>query len=98
MDVGMDLMLLGLAGMVIGALANGSKLGLGANGVRRRSGALTLVLGVLTTLVGWMLGGWIFGASIATPAAIGMGILGTVGGPWLVAQVRNSLARQVAKT
>lgn len=75
-------------GIVIGALANGSKLGLHAFGVARRGGALTLGLGALATLVGGVIGGWLLGASIATPAAICVGILGTVGGPWLVARIR----------
>jgi hypothetical protein len=77
-----------IGGIMLGGLANGARLGLPA---RRpdlpRGGWLTLGIGAGSALIGGLLGTWLLGSPLSTPAALMLGVVGAVAVPWIAGRV-----------
>lgn len=80
-----------ILGIFLGALANGARWGLRAQGFAGwRATLSTLGIGAAgAVLVGW-LGVFVFGRPFGTPAALWGGVLAAVLVPWLLAFGRTS--------
>jgi hypothetical protein len=78
-------------GALLGALANGARLGLRARGVAGWWATwATLALGALGALACGWLGAALFGRPFGTPMALWGGALAATLGPWLVQRLRQS--------
>ncbi|HEX6122945.1 MAG TPA: hypothetical protein VFY89_07285 [Ktedonobacterales bacterium] len=77
-------------GALLGALANGARLGLRARGFAgRRATWATLALGALVALLFGWLGATLFGRPVGTPTALWGGVLAVTLGPWLAQRLRQ---------
>jgi hypothetical protein len=80
-----------LLGAVLGALANGARLGLRARGFAGWQATwATLALGAFGALVFGWLGATLFGRPFGTPTALWGSILAVTVGPWLAQRLRQS--------
>ncbi len=79
----LNLLTWALAGVVMGALANAARWGIGAHrGDLPLPWLLTLGLGALAGISGGVLGSLLFSDLFGLPAALALGGLGTAGGAW----------------
>ncbi|HET8905838.1 MAG TPA: hypothetical protein VFN11_02610 [Ktedonobacterales bacterium] len=77
-------------GVILGALAQGARVGFSARGMSRANGWLaSLAVGVAFALLGGWAGTLLFGRLYGTPTALWVGILGVVVAPWLWARLRR---------
>ena len=84
----LNLLIWALAGLVMAALANAARWGIGAH----RSDLpmpwlLTLGLGILAGIIGGVFGSLLFSDLFGLPAALAVGGLGVAGGAWGLGQL-----------
>jgi hypothetical protein len=78
-----------IIGLVLGALANGARLGLRARGFAGWGATLgTLGIGAIGALIFGWLGVFLVGRPFGTPASLWGGVLAAVVVPWLLARMR----------
>jgi hypothetical protein len=78
-----NLLIWALAGIVMAALANAARWGIGAHrGDLPLPWLLTLGLGTLAGIIGGVLGSILFSDLFGLPAALALAAIGVVGGAW----------------